>query len=197
MSFFRHKTSGLLSELLKDVAESSPTERVSLQEELDLSRILALRALALFNEFVLPESSSASYSVKKEITEQATKAVEMVAELALKATKIHALHRDTLDFEQLEYVVTAVSRIVSTHLNVPGISQIQRDQIIAAMKNIRLPERSSRKASHVHDTAAELRRALKEMDEETIMPPTTPEEVIAQLSSSNVPTPPQSNNSQF
>jgi len=137
-AFYSKHAASRLKDLLKQ-AEESGNERMVLDEEIDLSRILALRSIQLFEAACLDESNSqkTSTDIKAAAIAGARNAMSHVADLVMRAAKIRALDANSAIAPAVDLVVQQMVKAVEQE--VATVDKDLADRLIARLNDIHLP----------------------------------------------------------
>ncbi len=165
--YFSKHAGPRLKDALRRAAELNPDERLSLLEELDLSRVVTAKALANYERIVLnpalDEKAKENVDQAQRIaamriaaTQQIRSAIEYVTDCAVKAAKVRKDVEAVVDIEQLDYIAVQVQRIIDDEC-----PEVIAKRVADRMKEIRLPQRRSKNAEA---NAADIRAALLEME---------------------------------
>lgn len=157
MSKYFSKNAGpALKSILKHLADESPDEKLSLLEEVDISRQLALDAMKKYEAACL-SGASVSEETQQLSRLVAKNALNNVVETVGKATRSRALSESVIDAENVAYLVSQVNGIVESSVDKPTALKIA-----AQLKELKI-SRTNRSGA-VADAEA-IRSALKEMDD--------------------------------
>lgn len=141
MSRYAKSVSKSLAERLKQLSEESPDERASLADEVDVSRMLAERAMRVFDAVVVQEKEN-SQGVKptpeqKALAIQAVRsAMDSTADLVSKMARVSALTSDKVTFDQIAFVVAQFGQILEAEIKDPEL----RAKLQKRIDNINIPE---------------------------------------------------------
>lgn len=140
MAGFYSKHAGPKLKQLMEAAADGGKDRLSLDEEIDLTRTLALRAIQLYEVACLDETQSAKTSVdqKAAAIAGARNAMSHVADLVTKAAKIRALDANLAVAPAVDFVVQQVLKAIEEEI-VPSDKELA-DRVIARIDEIRLPD---------------------------------------------------------
>jgi hypothetical protein len=127
-----------LKERLAELRADEPARRHSLAEEVDLARIGCDKAVRLFEaacmgaEKASPDAQAAALSLLRQ-------SLDHVAELVVKASKARRDSLETVDLEQLDYIVDQVVIILEEEVRPLGDDVV--DRCTARLKSVKIPER--------------------------------------------------------
>jgi hypothetical protein len=127
-----------LKERLAELAGDEPARRHSLAEEVDLARIGCEKAVRLFEaacmgeEKASPDAQAAALALLRQ-------SLDHVAELVAKASKARRDSLETVDLEQLDYMVDQVVMILEEEVRPLGDAVV--DRCTARLKSVKIPER--------------------------------------------------------
>lgn len=151
-----------LRDKLKELRESSPAERNSLKDEVDLQRAYTMEALRISSmALAMDEVSDAA---KFRAIGIAQSALDTVAKLVEKAAKVNALSDKSLDLEYIDFVTVQFSRIIERHLSPLPEGGKLIEAIVEEIKTIKLPDRQHADISGA-EKAEEIRKTLALMEE--------------------------------
>lgn len=159
--YVKSTTSATLAERLRQMAQEKPQERHSLEEEIDVSRALAERAIETFDKVCVQGADSTSSQAKALAIQIARDAMTHVADVVIKAAKVRAVSREVVDVELLDYVMRETTRVLEKHLT--GVSRDVIDAVLHDLRAIELPDRSTSKAGRAE--AGQIMQALEEMED--------------------------------
>jgi hypothetical protein len=132
------------SQQLKDVLErvaSTPDERQSLADEIDVSRAMCERAIRLFEQACLSDQAKDySIEIKTRSVEMVQTSLEAVSKLIQAHTKLMVMSDRMLTTEQIEYMFVQLNKTLTNQL-LPDHPEIF-ERITEVISNIRLPEKS-------------------------------------------------------
>ena len=172
LSFYSARAGASLKERLEAMSKQEPGKRHSLADEVDLARLTCEQAVKLFDAAhfgaipATPETQAAAQSVLRG-------ALDHVSEIVAKAARVRAVSLDTVDVEQLHYIVEQVVIILEDE--VAAISRDAVDRVTARMRNIKLPERRGTGGPGAQDLARMFREAAGVIEQSVVSdaPPST------------------------
>lgn len=140
--YTRHASQKLKDKI--DAASAAPSELVSLAEEIAIARVLAERAVRLFDVVVIDppidaETNKPKVFQPKQIalaTASVSETLQHVASLVEKHARITALVQDKIPVGQVAYIATAMARIVAEEV---GDEAVVR-RIMGQFEQIKLPD---------------------------------------------------------
>mgnify|MGYP007032476559 CR=1 FL=1 len=158
MSNWYSKRAGpILQDRLKELRESSPDERHSLSDEIDLARLIAERNVVIYERTVMVDKGSAE--LKASATESLRSSLDHVTDIVSKAARVHSISSSVVELEHIDYILQQVTRIIEEE--VASNDQKMADVVLEKLKGIKLPEG---RAADAEDNARSLRDAMKDMD---------------------------------
>ncbi len=164
------KHSGVaLKARLDEMANAPPDERISLESEIDVARVLAVESIACFDKICVQGNTgtaegAAAQIMKAQATIAARDAMTFVANIIDKAAKVRASSQGTIDVELIGYLIHQVQAIIERHIvSIPKIGKTLCDKITEDLNNIRMPDRQHAETS-ADDRAANVRNIMAEMD---------------------------------
>jgi len=113
-----------LSTLLKEIAEQSDDERLSLTEEIDVARINAARVLLLFEKIVIEEnftdkdgrpldiSPEKMLKLKSSCAVAVRDSLDQVSALVQAMAKVEVLKRDKISVHNIKWAVDRIMRLI-------------------------------------------------------------------------------------
>jgi hypothetical protein len=113
-----------LSELLAELASQNDDERLSLAEEIDVSRINAARVLKLFEKIVIEEDftdangNQLDIPLEKKLKLKSTcasavkESLDQVSSLVQAMAKVEALKADKISIHNIKWVVDRIMRLI-------------------------------------------------------------------------------------
>lgn len=147
---------------LAELQSEKPQQRHSLEEEVDVARAIAERALSTFDQVCVREADKASAAAKSLTIQMARDAMTHVSDVVLKAAKVRAISREVVDVELLGWLTREVEKILTRRFENGAVPRDVVDGILEEMRAIELPERTSSKAGRAE--AQQIVAALAEMD---------------------------------
>ncbi len=139
---------------LEELAQSSPGDRMSLKEEVDFVRMLALEAVALFDAALV----STDDGTKARAAACARGAMESVAGMVEKAARVRSVAQDTIDLEQVDYIVAQVVQIIERR--VARVNKELADEIMADIADIKMPDVQHRDSRAIAEDVVQTLRAM-------------------------------------
>lgn len=149
----------LLRDKLEEMRAAPPDQRVALESEIDMARVLAAQTIACFDKIcVQGEVGSADETTAQLMRAQATvaarDAMSFVAGIVDKAARVRSLSEGTIDLELVNYIIVQVQKIIEQRI-VPLPNGVKLcNQIVEDMKGIALP-------NQMHDSRSAQSRALE------------------------------------
>lgn len=147
---------------LQELADEKPQARHSLEDEIDVARVLAERALKTFDQVCVEQADSTSPTAKGLATQLARDSMTHVADVVLKAAKVRAVSREVVDLEMLDYLTKEVEKVLMRRLEQGSVPRDVVDGILEELKAIEMPDRSSSKGGRAE--AQQVLAALSEME---------------------------------
>lgn len=137
-AFYSKHAATKLKDLLEQAAASGD-ERLVLDEEIDVSRVLALRSIQLFEVTCLDTTNNEKVSVdlKAAAIAGARNAMSHVADLVVKAAKIRALDASSAIAPAIDLVVQQVTKAIEEEI--ASVDKQLADRLIARLEDIHLP----------------------------------------------------------
>lgn len=137
------RTAGVeLKKRLEELASDDPSRRHSLQEEIDLARIASTRAVALFEAACLG-TTKASEEAQHLALAGVRRAIDHVTSVVSAAAKVRSISLETVDVEQLDYIIDQVVMILEEEV-LPVAGREALDAVTMRLRTIKLPERRTR-----------------------------------------------------
>lgn len=158
---YSNRVGATLQARLAELAEEPPHERHSLQNEVDVMRLAASEALAIFDLVCIQEADKSSAGLKANAASVVKDAMQSVALVVEKAAKVRAISQSTIDLEFLDFVVGQVQRIIERHVTPISLDAV--DRIVNELNEIALPDRLHKKAAPA--AARQIREAMSAMDQ--------------------------------
>jgi len=124
----------LLKAKLEELAAMAPQDRTSLSDEVDFVRMLALQSVALFEATI----QSGDAALQTRAASIARDAMESVATMVEKHSRVRATSEGTIDLQQVDYIISQMVNIIERHVAVKN--KAMADRIIADIRNIRMPD---------------------------------------------------------
>ncbi len=156
---------------LEELAAKPPDERLSLLEELDMARVLALENVQMF-DVVCVQGNTGTFegaeaaALQAQVSRATREAMLFVASIAERAAKVRATSEGTIDLELTDYLVHQIQAVLEYRLaNIKNGPKILK-KIAEDIKQIAVPKRMHGASPMVEsdERAAELRARLAEMD---------------------------------
>ena len=146
--------------------DAPPDERISLESEIDVARVLAVASIACFDKVCVQGDTGTADEetaqvMKAQATVAAREAMIFVAGIVDKAAKVRSLSQGTIDIELVGYIIHQVQAVIERHVTPVDKSLV--DRIVADLNLIRMPDRQHAEAS-ADDRAADVRALMAEMD---------------------------------
>ncbi len=165
--YSKHAGSALRAKL-DEMSNAPPDERISLESEIDVARVLAVQSIACFDKIcVQGETGTADEEtamvMKAQATVAAREAMSFVAGIVDKAAKVRSVSQGTIDLELVGYIVHQVQSVIERHIVPLKDGHALCDRIVADLNAIRMPDRQHAETT-ADDRAAEVRALLGEMD---------------------------------
>lgn len=130
MGLYSYRASKKLKELLEQAGEGGDKERLSLAEEIDVARVMAERAIRLFDGACLgEEASKVSTSLKHASIKNVQECLKLVADLTSQYAKLMLVSDDVFSSTQVEYILAGVTKVLADHIE----NQAVIDSIINAI----------------------------------------------------------------
>lgn len=146
---------------LAELAEAAPHERHSLENEIDVMRVAAVEAIAIFEKVCIVEVDKTSDGLKAMATSCVRDAMQSVAMMVEKAAKVRAISQATVDLQFLDFIVGQVQKIIERHVTPISLDAV--DRIIADLNEIALPDRLHKNTAPA--AARQIREAMAAMDD--------------------------------
>lgn len=164
--FYSRRAGPELRKVLEEQASSSPDERMSLLEEVDLMRMLALENVQMFEAICIEnrkgtDGAEPSNELKAMVTSSCRRALEAVTETVLKAAKTRSLNEAVVDVQQIDYIVAQILAAIETR--VKPVDELLYDQLSEDLKKIRLPERAERQRQALASSASQIQQNVRDM----------------------------------
>lgn len=147
---------------LAELQSEKPQQRHSLEEEVDVARAIAERALLTFDQVCIREADKASVTAKSLVVQMAREAMTHVSDVVLKAAKVRSISREVVDVELLGWLTREVEKILSRRFETGAVPRDVIDGVLEELRSIELPERTSSKAGRAE--ASQIVAAMVEMD---------------------------------
>lgn len=145
-----------LKSKLEELSRLSPDERHALGDEVDMARVMAERAVSMYDAAHFAEQGEGSPELRSKAHAVLRDALRFVSQLVDKAARVRAVNVGTVDWEQVDYFVDAITRILEEELADAG-HQVLCDRVIERMKAIKMPERKA-----VNSDPAQVAQQLRE-----------------------------------
>ena len=140
MTLYTKRASIPLKALLDEVAKKSPSERMSLADEIDVARIICDRAIKTFDKVFFNEDPNKEISDKSKLGTMrlVQDSLEHVSRLVAQHAKVLALSDATLNTEQCGYMIDQIVKILDDHL----VDQEEIYKLIVQdLNKMKLPEK--------------------------------------------------------
>ncbi len=133
--FYSRHAGDKLKQRLKEIAAAGD-DRYALDEEIDLSRLTALRALTLWEAAQESQNEETLAMANAMMRDSVAHVVRIVKD----AASVRAMVKDTVSVTDIEYIVGQVQRILEDELGGTPEGKLVLDRITKRMDDIRLPE---------------------------------------------------------
>jgi len=134
-TLYRNKVGGKLRDLLDEISAKPREDRLSLLEEIDLCRMLAVRSLEAF-DLAHSENSQASAALKAATHSHLSRSIHQVKEVMSAYAKMEAIAPDRLTAQQIKSFADDVEKILLLKLG----DDPRAIEILDEIQNIRLPD---------------------------------------------------------
>ena len=159
-SWYAKRAGPILQERLTELRESSPDERHSLADEIDLARLIAERSVCIYDNTVLQDKGSPE--LKAAATDSLRSSLDHVTDIVAKAARVHAVSSSVVELEHIDYILAQVARLIEEEVS--SVDKKLADVVLEKLKMIKLPVGKSGEAD-AEDNARLLREAMKDMDD--------------------------------
>lgn len=139
-----------LKQRLEELSAESVQERVSLAEEIDVARLLAERAVKIYDAVVLAEDSTASPEIKANASSVVQSSLDAVAKLVEKFARVDALMKDKIPAHQIDFILLQVGQALDKGLDRlktfgvdPNLIEGIKKDIHQEIENIQVPRDES------------------------------------------------------
>lgn len=157
MAIYSRIAGPILREKLEALAALPPDERHCLGEEVDLARVMAEKALRLWEAAHTNGNEEKASPETKALANKALRdALSFVSDLVVKASKVRSTNESTVDVEQLDYIVKQVTHVIEEEI--ADHDRGMADRVVERLRNIRMPDRSGGGSM----SPAELAQALRD-----------------------------------
>ena len=153
---------------LEELAAAPPDERISLEAEIDMARLISVEAVGMFDKICvqgLTGGATGDDAIALQIKAgQACKdALTFVSNIIDKAAKVRATSQGTIDVELVGYIVHQVQAVMERHITPLPNGKELIDAIAISLKGIKMPNVQHGTQSP-EDKATEVRSMLRQMD---------------------------------
>tara|TARA_R110002096_G_C14661938_1_gene728472 strand:- start:62393 stop:63148 length:756 start_codon:yes stop_codon:yes gene_type:complete len=153
---------------LDEMRDAPPDERISLESEIDMARVLAIQSVAIFDKVcVQNETGTSTHEQAAVLRAQATiacrDAMAFVAGIVDKAARVRSVSDGTIDVELVGYIVHQVQAVIERHITPLEGGKALVDKIAEDLNDIRMPSAQHGEKS-ADERAADIRNSLKGMD---------------------------------
>jgi hypothetical protein len=131
-----------LKQLLAE-AEAEGDARLALEQECDVARVMALRAIEMYDKVVIEDGLKGKNldedhvsRLKAQATITLREALNHVASLVLASHKAKALSASTLDAKNVDWVISEVGLVIARHLREDSPALF--DKIMTDLNNIKV-----------------------------------------------------------
>lgn len=140
MGWYSKNAGTKLAAKLEEIAAMGPDERHSLAEEIDISRLLAERALLIFEKTVIdpPPGTEVPTELKARASETLRDRLQDVSDMVAKASAVRAKLESVVGVEDIGYVVHQVKKILQEELD-----EVQCRAVTARLDELRLPKQAA------------------------------------------------------
>ena len=166
LSNYKHLVGPNLQALLTKAAETPVHERLSLVEEVDISRLTMVGILEQYEKIVLDSESKATGPQKLLITKIMRDALKEVRETTVAAAKVASISDRTFDADQLKFIFNRMKDIMEKY-----VPSDVFDAALIDLQNIVVPPKQlENTAGGAAEKARQIREALHEIDKKTSSP---------------------------
>lgn len=139
MGLYSNRAGDKLKKILKDIREETGDERMSLAEEVDVSRALCQKAVHIF-EVTCVESAADTSVAQKDIAISCLKeALTHVGQMVERHAKVLALSESVFDPDQIDWIIGTFKQILNKRLeDEPMLLKM----IMADIDGITVPEKA-------------------------------------------------------
>ncbi len=157
-----------LSAKLEEMRSAPPDERISLESEIDVARVLAAQTLQIFDLVVVQgEVGTADEETARVMKAQASialrDAMSFVAGIIDKAARVRTLSEGTIDVELVGYIVHQVQKVIEKRVVALPNGRAICDLIVEDMQGIKMPQ-TQHTMVDASDRAREVRGLMAAMD---------------------------------
>ena len=141
--FYTRRAGPVLREKIEELEATALNEKLSLEGEVDMARILAERAIALFERACIDPDGVAksSQETKAMAISAARSALTHVSNLVAEASKTRLINNEVLDTRGVDFVIAQVLEILEKMVR-PLVGDEVMTLVIDAFKAIRVPDNS-------------------------------------------------------
>lgn len=137
-NYYGKRLAPKLTELVNLSRGDTPTERLSLQDEVDMMRVIATKQLDKVLATAL--SDTADLQVQLAAIELSKKTLSDVALMVDKAARVRALATDAATVDDIEFVMNQVVGIIQSV--VLPVDPILAQTVITQIENVKMPNRN-------------------------------------------------------
>jgi len=164
-----------LRERLAEMRNAPPEDRISLDAEIDLARVLAEESVKIFDKVCIEGDTGTMKGHERALmqakaTGACREALAFVASVVDKAAKVRASSDYTVDVEHIDYIIHQVQMIIERFVIPLKNGKDLCDKIAVAMKDIKLPD-TQHSPQSAEERAAAVRVALGTMDKSIFVDP--------------------------
>ena len=127
-----------LKDRLLELQREEPARRHSLADEVDLARVATYRAVELFEAACMGEER-ASPDLQASAIGLLRHSLDHVADLVMKASKARRDSLETVDVEQLDFMVDQIVAVLEEEIRPLGEDAV--DRCVERLRGIRIPDR--------------------------------------------------------
>lgn len=132
MGIYSKRASAKLKQKLEELQELTADERIDLSEEIDVARVLAERAINMYDEMVIQEKGDARSKASAAMVLK--DALRHVSELVAQHARVQAIAADKVSVHNLKWIADQVCKIIKEEI--PDI-QLQ-DRLIGRIEEMKL-----------------------------------------------------------
>jgi len=152
--------------MLAKAAETPVHERLSLLEEVDISRMTMVGILETYEKIVLSQDSKATDAQKILVTKVTRDALKEIREMTVAAAKVAHISDRTFDADQLKFIFNRMRDIMEKYIPADVL-----DMAIVDLQNIVVPPKQlANTTNDAAEKARQIREAISEIDKKTSSP---------------------------
>lgn len=166
LSNYKNLVGPNLQAMLTKAAETPAHERLSLLEEVDISRFTMAGILEQYEKLVLDPESKANSAQKIMVTKITRDALKEIREMTVAAARVAHLSHRTFDADQLKFIFNRMRDIMEKYVPADVL-----DMAIVDLQSIIVPPKQlGATTGDAADKAQQIREALAQIDKQTSSP---------------------------